>query len=93
MEARSVFHAPGTSGRRRADAYRPTPAQINWLKRGLGRRDGKLPLFDQYGQRVSERTVQSCIDHGWAEPSFDDAAAAWVMCQLTEPGRVLAAHR
>ena len=37
---------------------------------GLDQPGGKLPLFDRDGQRVDARTVQTCIDHGWAEPWF-----------------------
>ena len=46
---------------------KPTPSQRRWLRRGLDQAGGKLPLFDEYGRQVSERTVKSCIDQGWAE--------------------------
>ena len=44
----------------------PTSTQLGWLRRGLDQPGGKLPLFDEWGQRVSEQTVRSCIAHGWA---------------------------
>ncbi|MET1028857.1 MAG: hypothetical protein ABWY00_16930, partial [Dongiaceae bacterium] len=39
----------------------PSDLQIAWLKRGLSQPGGKLPLFDEWGQKVSERTIRSCI--------------------------------
>ncbi|HAA91802.1 MAG: hypothetical protein CMM48_02880 [Rhodospirillaceae bacterium] len=70
---------------------RPTRSQIEWLKRGLDQPGGKLPLFDEYGQKVSERTVKSCIAQGWAEPWFDNPTKPdWLVCKLTEKGRELA---
>ena len=68
----------------------PTPSQRKWLARGLGQSGGKLPLFDEYGGRVSERTVKSCIEKGWAEPWFDNPIKPdWQICKLTESGRCL----
>ena len=36
----------------------PTASQLKWLARGLAQAGGKLPLFDEDGQRVSGRPVQ-----------------------------------
>lgn len=70
---------------------RPTRGQLEWLKRGLAQPGGKLPLFDEYGQKVSERTVKSCIEQGWAKPWFDNPIKPdWLVCKLTEEGRQLA---
>jgi hypothetical protein len=33
---------------------RPTEAQLAWLSRGRAQPGGKLPLFDEWGQRVHE---------------------------------------
>lgn len=72
----------------RPEAARPTLVQTVWLRRGLDQPGGKLPLFNEYGQRISERTVRSCIDHGWAEPWFDNPLKDdWLVCKLTEDGR------
>jgi hypothetical protein len=69
----------------------PTPVQRRWLRGGLGQPGGKLPLFDANGQRVSERTVRSCIAHGWAEPWFSNPLKPdWLVCKLTHLGRVVA---
>jgi len=68
--------------------HTPSAEQINWLSRGLRQPGGKLPLFDEWGQRVSERTVRGCIDHGWAEPWFSNPLKPdWLVCKLTETGR------
>jgi hypothetical protein len=72
--------------RTRRPSNRPTPRQLEWLRRGLDRPGGSLPIFDHYGQRVSDRTVKSCVDRGWAE-SRGKALKDWQMCQLTDAGR------
>ncbi len=67
---------------------RPTPVQRRWLRRGLDQAGGKLSLFDDNGQRITERTVQSCIARGWAEPWFDNPLKpGWLVCKLTDEGR------
>ncbi len=72
-------------------AARPTCAQLVWLRRGLGQPGGKLPLFDEDGQRVSPRTVRVCLDRGWAQPWFWNAIKPdWLVCKLTGKGRSLA---
>jgi len=69
----------------------PTPAQRRWLRGGIDQPGGKLPLFDANGQRVSERTVRSCVAHGWAEPWFANPLKPdWLVCKLTHLGRVVA---
>lgn len=66
----------------------PTDGQRRWLARGLEQPGGKLPLFDEVGQKVSERTVRSCVEKGWAEPWFNNALKPdWLVCKLTEAGR------
>jgi hypothetical protein len=68
-----------------------TDQQRRWLQRGLDQAGGKLPLFDDKGRKVSERTVKSCIDHGWAEPWFANPLKPdWLICKLTESGREIA---
>ena len=70
----------------------PSPAQLKWLRRGLSQPGGKLPLFDNWGQRVSEQTVRSCIAQGWAEPWFANPLKPdWLVCKLTSVGRSIAA--
>ena len=70
---------------------RPSRAQRRWLRRGLAQPGGKLPLFDRSGQRVSDRLVQACIRHGWAEPWFDNPLKPdWLVCRLTASGRLAA---
>ena len=65
--------------------------QLQWLQRGLDQAGGKLPLFDRIGQKVSEKTVRSCIRNGWAEPWFNNPIKPdWLVCRLTEVGRELA---
>jgi hypothetical protein len=69
----------------------PTTAQLRWLTRGVDQPGGKLPLFDEWGQRINERTIRSCIDQGWAEPWFTNPLKPdWLVCKLTDAGRALA---
>lgn len=71
----------------------PTAAQLKWLIRGLDQAGGKLPLFDENGQRVSERTVRSCLANGWVEPWFANPIKPdWQICKLTDTGRRLASR-
>ncbi len=75
-------------------AASPSPSQMKWLYRGLTQAGGKLPLFDEVGRRVSRRTVQTCIDRGWAEPWFANPLKPdWLVCRLTQEGRTLASTR
>jgi hypothetical protein len=72
---------------------RPTAAQLKWLRRGLLQPGGKLPLFDEEGQRIGRKTVESCIRRGWAEPWFENPMKPdWQVCKLTDEGRKVAAH-
>ena len=71
-------------------AVKPTPAQWAYLRRGLTQPGGKLPLFDEHGQRYAARTIQSCIDQGWAEPWFANPIKPdWTVCRLTKRGAAL----
>ncbi len=72
----------------------PSPVQRAWLRRGLDQPGGKLPLFDGQGQQIDPRTVQACIEQGWAEPWFSNPIKPdWLVCKLTEAGRKAAAGR
>ncbi len=47
-------------------------------------------MFDEWGQRVHEGVVRSCIAHGWAEPWFTNPLKPdWLVCKLTDEGRHL----
>lgn len=66
----------------------PSPVQRAWLRRGLEQPGGKLPLFDLEGQRVDPRTIQACIQQGWAQPWFENPIKPdWLVCKLTDAGR------
>ena len=72
---------------------RPTAAQSEYLKRGLAEPGGKLPLFDRNGQRYPRRTIQSCIDRGWAKPWFHNPIKPdWLICRLTASGEAALAE-
>ena len=66
----------------------PTKTQRHWLARGVDQAGGKLPLFDEEGQRYNEQTIRSCLTKGWAEPWFENPVKPdWLVCRLTESGR------
>ena len=74
--------------------HSPSAVQRLWLQRGLEQPGGKLPLFDEFGQHVDPRTVQACIDQGWAEPWYANPLKPdWVVCKLTPLGRAVVAPR
>jgi len=67
---------------------KPSDSQLKWLARGQDQPGGKLPLFDSEGQKVSARTVESCIKQGWAEPWFNNPIKPdWLVCKITDSGR------
>ncbi|MBY6261537.1 hypothetical protein EI613_06285 [Azospirillum sp. 412522] len=74
----------------RRSPSRSTPSDVQgaWLRRGLEQPGGKLPLFDQRGQRVKKATIEACLKAGWAERWFDNPLKPdWLVCRLTETGR------
>lgn len=88
VEAKTRSVAEQTVTAKRISTARPTRPQRAWLCRGLDQPGGKLPLFDRNGRRVSERTIRSCIEQGWAEPWFENPIKPdWVVCKLTTTGR------
>lgn len=88
-ERAAAARAPGASAvSPPKSTARPTPAQRTWLARGLDQAGGKLPLFDHDGRRIDPRTIQSCIQQGWAEPWFSNPLKPdWQVCRLTPNGR------
>ena len=71
--------------------HSPTPIQRFWLRRGLDQPGDKLPLFDEFGQHIDPRTIQACIDQGWAEPWYANPLKPdWMVCKLTPLGRAVA---
>jgi hypothetical protein len=66
---------------------RPSGAQRKYLERGLVQPGGKLPLFDTAGREIDRKTVESCLEHGWAEPWFANPVKPnWLICKLTAAG-------
>ena len=66
-------------------ALDPTP--MGWKQRSWYLGPHQEPLFDRNGQRVRAKTVQACLDAGWAEPWFDNPIKPdWQVCRLTADG-------
>jgi len=88
MPASSTSPQNKTASKTKPTAEAPSKAQGDWLRRGLEQPGGKLPLFNEEGQQISERTVRSCIDKGWAKPWFSNPLKPdWIVCKLTPQGR------
>jgi hypothetical protein len=69
----------------------PSLPELFYLRRGLAQPGGKLPLFDLDGQDVDDAVVRRCLEHGWAEPWFNNPLKPdWLVCKLTPAGRRLA---
>ena len=72
----------------------PTLPELFYLRRGLAQPGGKLPLFDLDGQEVEAAIVHRCLEHGWAEPWFNNPLKPdWLVCKLTTSGRRIASER
>lgn len=86
-----LFPVTNKRARQRRKAGEASPlseSQQRWLARGLDQAGGKLPLFDEEGQRYSEKTIRSCLSKGWAEPWFNNPIKPdWLVCRLTDQGR------
>lgn len=86
-----TFPVTNTRAKQRRQAGEASPlseSQQRWLSRGLDQAGGKLPLFDEEGQRYKEKTIRSCLDKGWAEPWFNNSIKPdWLVCRLTDQGR------
>ncbi len=88
MDAEEVGAAATSQGNTtQSGPAKPTEQQRKWLMRGLGQPGRKLPLFDEEGQQISKRTVESCLRQGWAEPWFANPLKPdWLVCKLTDQG-------
>lgn len=59
-----------------------------YLARGLHQPGGKLPLFDETGQEISDSIIRACIKKGLAEKWFaNPLKPEWLVCRLTKTGR------
>lgn len=88
VEAKTGNVADHTATAKRISTARPTRPQRTWLRRGLEQPGGKLPLFDGNGRRISDRTIRSCMEQGWAEAWFENPIKPdWLVCKLTATGR------
>lgn len=60
----------------------------DWLSGGLAREDGRLAIFDTFGEPVNKSVVKSAIAAGLAEPWFSSPMRPqWTVCRLTTKGR------
>jgi len=45
-------------------------AQVTYLLGAVDRLDGKLPLFDEKGDKIPQPTIDAVVSKGWAEPVY-----------------------
>ncbi|MBL4639655.1 MAG: hypothetical protein JKY57_03905 [Kordiimonadaceae bacterium] len=78
-----------TLGSNKLRNLKPSAAQIRYLTRGIAEPGGKLPLFDDTGQRIKDQTIRACITKGWCKPWYNNPIQPkWLVCKLTKQGRV-----
>ncbi len=59
-----------------------------WLSGGEARDDGRLALFDQFGEPIDKKVVSAAIASGFAEPWFaSPMRPQWTVCRLTSKGQ------
>jgi len=59
-----------------------------WLRGGGAREDGRLALFDQFGEPIDKKIVKTAIASGFAEPWFTNPMRPqWTICRLTRKGQ------
>ena len=74
----------------RADSLaRETDLELRaWLRGGVDRSDGRLAIFDTFGEPVNKAVIKSAIASGLAEPWFSSPMRPqWMVCRLTAKGR------
>jgi len=59
-----------------------------WLRGGEVRQDGRLALFDQFGEPIQKKVIKTAIASGYAEPWFaSPMRPQWTVCRLTPKGQ------
>lgn len=67
---------------------KPSDEQRQWLSLGLDAPGGKLPNFDEAGERIEDVIIDFCLEAGWAERwMYNPLKPNWKVCRLTEAGR------
>jgi len=60
----------------------------DYLRSGLNQPGGKLPLFDENGQKINATIIEACLNKGLAERWFANPMKPdWMVCRLTSEGR------
>ena len=69
-------------------ARKLTIDEQKYLKLGEAQPGGKLPLFDENGQKIRATVIKGCLEKGLAEPWFANPIKPdWLVCRLTKAGR------
>ncbi|MBL4854570.1 hypothetical protein JYT93_00980 [bacterium AH-315-J19] len=70
---------------------RMSATEQSYLRLGLKQPGGKLPLFDNNGREINNRTIMACVEKGYAEKWFaNPLKPEWLVCRLTIAGRAAA---
>ncbi|MEJ2027151.1 MAG: hypothetical protein P8X52_06795, partial [Limibacillus sp.] len=73
-------------------AVRPSPEELNWMRRGLGQPGGKIPVFDENDNPVDPKIVRRCLEQQWVEPWIGNQKNPnnlYMACRLSPLGRRL----
>jgi len=71
---------------------RPSPDELNWMRRGLGQPGGKIPVFDENDNPVDPKIVRRCLEQQWVEPWIGNQKNPdnlYMACRLSPLGRRL----
>ena len=64
-----------------------------WLRGGESRVDGRLALFDRFGEPIDRKVIKTAIASGLAEPWFaNPMRPQWTVCRLTPKGHDFLGH-
>ena len=67
---------------------RLTTAQKAYLETGINNKDGRLSLFDAFGNHFPPRTVEACLKKGFTEKWFANPMKPdWTVFRITNEGR------
>lgn len=67
----------------------PTDEQRRWLSLGLQQPGGKLPLYNEKGQRIAVELITACVEAGWAAPwAINPTRSDNQICRITDAGRL-----
>jgi hypothetical protein len=64
------------------------PEIVDWLRRGAAHGNGQMPLFDEWGVKITSVVIEVCLREGFIETWFENPRQTdWVTYRITARGR------